>query len=379
MHWAFVNVRMGEEFKAANNFRKSFALLKENRERFPDFDYNNIMFGLEEATVGAIPDDYKWIAAIFGMRGSVRKGMAKLETFINKHTPEEPMYDDALMYYAYLKYYLQSEQEQAWQLVNSEKFTAQNKLLLVFVKINIALNYRKADIAIAALRNAVTPTQYKAFPVFYYEMGNALLHKLDPECLRYYDNFLSSYNGGSFVKDAWHKKALFYYMQGNMAKAKECSQMVSKVGKADFDSDKKAKRFTEAGIWSPVPLLQASQLIDGGYYTQALNKLNQYKESDFNTVPDKAEYHFRLGRAYDELGDDNKALLYYKNAITIGRERKEHFAARSALHSGMIYERRKQYPSAISQYQLCLDLPVQDFKNSIRQQAKAGINRLTVK
>jgi hypothetical protein len=48
MHWAFVYVRMGEEFKAANNFRKSFALLKDNKEQYPDFEYNNIMFGLDE-------------------------------------------------------------------------------------------------------------------------------------------------------------------------------------------------------------------------------------------------------------------------------------------------------------------------------------------
>jgi len=379
MHWAFVYVRMGEEFKAANNFRKSFALLKENREQYPDFEYNNIMFGLEEAAVGAIPDDYKWIAAIFGMKGSIKKGMAKIESFVNKHNAQEPMYNDALVYYAYLKYYLQSRQEDTWQMVNSDKFTSQNRLLLEFIKINIALNYRKADAAISALKNNVSPQQYKSFPIFYYEMGNALLHKLDPGCLRYFDNFLSLYNGGSFVKDTWYKKAMIYHMQGNNAKATECRNMIRTAGNSLFDADKKAVRFEASGGWPNIPLMQASQLIDGGYYQQALAILAPYKEADFINVPDKAEYHFRMGRAYDELADDDKALLYYKNTIAIGRERKEHFAARAALHTGMIYERRRQVQQALSSYQMCLDMPVQDFKNSIRQQAKAGINRITVK
>jgi tetratricopeptide (TPR) repeat protein len=210
-------------------------------------------------------------------------------------------------------------------------------------------------------------------------MGNALLHKFDPECLRYFDNFLTLYYGGAFVKDAWYKKAMMYYVEGNLLKAKECHKMIANVGNTLFDADKKAKRFGEADIWPAQPLIQASQLIDGGYYQQALAKLAPYKEADFNNIPDKAEFYFRMGRAYDELADDDKALLYYKNAIAIGRERKEHFAARSALHTGMIYERRHQMQQAVNSYQMCLDMPVQDFKNSIRQQAKAGINRITVK
>jgi tetratricopeptide (TPR) repeat protein len=164
-----------------------------------------------------------------------------------------------------------------------------------------------------------------------------------------------------------------------MDKARECRTKIAKIGTAKVDADRKAKRFAEQSSWPPVVILQASLLADGGFYSQALSRLLSRKEADFAEIADKAEYNFRLGRVYDELGDDAKALQYYNNAIAIGKERKEHFAARAALQCGMMYERRNQSQLAIASYKACLDMPVQDFKNSIKQQAKAGINRLTVK
>jgi tetratricopeptide (TPR) repeat protein len=379
MHWAFVYLRLGEDFKAANAFRKSYGLLKENRNKFPSFEYNDIFYGLEEASVGAIPDDYKWIAAIFGMRGSVNSGMAKLENFVNKHNANDPLYDDALIFYAYLKFYLLSEHEQVWQFVNSSKFPAANNLLFSFVKANIALNYRKADAALATVKSVQAVKNYNQFPVFDYEMGNALLHKLDQSATGHFNNFLKEYKGEFFIKDTWQKLSLLYYLQGNMDKARECRTKIAKIGTAKVDADRKAKRFAEQSSWPPVVILQASLLADGGFYSQALSRLLSRKEADFAEIADKAEYNFRLGRVYDELGDDAKALQYYNNAIAIGKERKEHFAARAALQCGMMYERRNQSQLAIASYKACLDMPVQDFKNSIKQQAKAGINRLTVK
>lgn len=379
MHWAFVYIRMGEELKAANNFRKSFALLKANREQYPDFEYNNIFYGLEEAAVGAIPDDYRWIATIFGMKGSIKKGMAKLESFVYKHDAQDPLYDDALIYYVYLGYYLQSRQEEVWQFMNSDKYPVQESLLLSFVKANIAINHRKSEVALSILKSSENNKQYKLYPVFDYEMGNALLHALDASAIRYYNSFLSSYKGQAFVKDSWQKIAWLYYMEGNKQKATESRNKIVVSGNALFDADKKAKRFAVEDNWPNMTLLQASLLIDGGYYAQALTRLLKKKESDFESEADKAEYYFRLGRVYDELQDDEKALLYYKYAISIGQNRKEHFAARAALQSGMIYERRKMPQMALNSYKSCLEMPVQDFKNSIKQQAKAGINRLVVR
>ena len=68
-HWALVYIRFGENLKAATSFRRSFLLLKENNRLFPGFPQNKIFLGVEEAVVGTIPEDYQWLASIFGMKG----------------------------------------------------------------------------------------------------------------------------------------------------------------------------------------------------------------------------------------------------------------------------------------------------------------------
>lgn len=379
MHWAFVHLRMGDNFKAATTFRKSFIILKENQRLYPSFEYDDIFFGLENAVVGTIPDDYKWIASFLGMKGNVKKGVEQIERFLDRHTPQDAMYAEAQVFYAYLKFYLLSQQDEAWQYVNSNGFSISNNLLFGFVRANIALNYRKADAALQTLKHMQGLDDYKRFPVLDYEVGAALLHKLEPAAIGYFNRFLSAYRGKLFIKDTWQKKAYAYYLQGDEQQALQCREAIKRYGTTDVDADKQAQRFAEQNVWPQTLLLQARLLIDGGYYQQALTKLSGKTEGEMGGITDKAEYNFRLGRAYDELGNDSKALEYYNRAISLGRERKEHFAARSSLQVGFIYEKRGNAALALASYKACLGMPVQDYKNSIFQQAKAGINRLTVK
>ncbi|MBL7683970.1 MAG: hypothetical protein JNK00_11480 [Flavipsychrobacter sp.] len=376
MHWAFIYIRLGENFKAAATFRKSYILLKENKKRFPDFEYNDIFFGLEEAVVGTVPDDYKWIASIFGLKGNVKKGVSKLSHFINTHNQQSPLYYDAVIYHTYLSFYLMSEQESVWQYVNSTKFPAENNLLFSFIKTNIALNYRKTDAAIQVLNKMQQMQGYSSIPAFEYEMGSALYYKLDDNAMQHFEKFQNSYKGEIFVKDAYSKMANIAYLNGNRKLAQYYLDKIKTNGSTDVDADRKAARFAENNVWPSPVLLQASLLIDGGYYKEALQLLSSRKESEFGSVADKAEYNLRMGRIYDELANDDKALQYYNRTIAIGNNAKEYFAARAALQSAFIYEKRGDRVQAVAFYQKCIDMPVQDYKNAIKQQAKAGMNRL---
>src|SRR5690606_34455114 len=109
MHWALVHLRFNENLKAATNFRKSYLLLKENNRLFPNFAYNDVCSGIEEATVGALPENYKWIASIFGLKGGVQSGVQKVKKFIATHKKSDAFYTEALIYYAYLSYYVSSD------------------------------------------------------------------------------------------------------------------------------------------------------------------------------------------------------------------------------------------------------------------------------
>ena len=116
-------------------------------------------------------------------------------------------------------------------------------------------------------------------------------------------------------------------------------------------------------------------LNDGGYYWEALNLLMGKRYTDFSKPQDQTEFVYRAARLYDDLGDKEKAIDFYKQAIALGENRTEYFAARAALHIGNIYEKRNEKKTAISWYQRCLNMEDHDFKNSLDQRAKAGIAR----
>ncbi|MBS1587346.1 MAG: hypothetical protein JSS82_17565 [Bacteroidetes bacterium] len=379
LQWALVYIRMGENLKAVTLFRKSYLLLKENRDLFPSFEYNNVYLGLEQATLGGIPEDYKWVASLFGMKGDVRKGVGLLAGFISKHHENDLLEHEAIIYYAYLRFYLMSQHDEVWAFLNKSNLNTQGNLLNSFVKANIALNNRKADDALRILKEASREANYGLYPVFDYETGNALFYKLDPGCVNYYQRFINNYKGRTFVKDAWQKMSLAYYLQQNQQQAERCRQQVLSQGTTQVDADKQAVRTCKNEPWPNMGLLQARLLTDGGFYKQAFEKISSYKETDYKSMSDKLEYFFRLGRIYDELNDDKRAIQYYQYAINMGKQRPEHFAARSALQIGFIYERGGQAAQALASYQLALSMRGHDYQASIDQQAKAGVNRLSGK
>lgn len=375
-HWALVHIRFGENLKAAATFRKSFLLLKENNKLFPNFPQNKVFLGMEEAVVGTIPGDYQWLASIFGMKGNVKRGVAQLTHFINSTDANTPLRAEAVIYNCYIKFYLMSQQEEIWSYLNSSQFQTQNNLFHSFIKANIALNFRKGDQAIQVLRTAQNIDDYKKYPILDYELGSALLHKLDNGSITYLNRFLSRYTGRFFVKDAYQKLALLYYIDQDKAKANYYREQIKRQGSKQVDADKQAQRFAEESDWPTIPLLQARMLTDGGYYQQALQKL-QGTQVNTLSASEKLEYYFRMARIYDELNNDGKAIQFYQTTVSMGRDRREHFAARSALQLGMLYERSGKPDEAVKCYNDCLSMKNHDFQANIDQQAKAGVNRLT--
>lgn len=375
LHWAFVSIRYGDNLKAAGLFRKSFALIKDNKELFPDFEYNDVFYGLEEAALGAIPNDYKWIASIFGLKGDVKNGIAKLDRFVNAHKGNDLLFQEAYLYRAYLRFYLMSDKDGVWQEI--KHINAGSSLLLHFLKINLALNNRHADYALEVLRDAAKLPQYASFPVMEYELAQAQYYKLDTSCIMSFKRFLGTYKGKLFVKDAHKKIALSYFLTNDIRAAQKYRDAIKRVGSTVVDADKQAMRFAKDDSWPNKSLYKASLLVDGGYYSQAHDMLGRYYKNGVVGVANKLEYAFWMGRVLDELGNKDEAIRYYRQAIKIGRDRRERFAARSALQIGFIYEDQGKRASAILMYKQVLSMEDHDYKNSIDQQAKAGINRLS--
>jgi len=375
--WAAVRIRFNEYWTAGTEFRKSFLQLKENRKRFPGFRNTQVLLGLEEAIVGTVPDSYKWISSMLGMKGDVKRGTAQIVDFLDRRDGSASlMREEAIFFYCYLKFTLLSDHKAVWKYLDESALDFRNNLLYAFMKANFALNDNKAAVAEQVLRNRNQGSEYLEVPVFSYQMGEALLQRMDSDCIGYFQKFLNRYRGRLFVKDAYQKMSYYYLSQGNIPRAAAYKNKIKTAGTAQVDADKQAQRYAENGVLPNPFLLKARLLCDGGYFSQALEQLKGSRASDFSNIGDRLEFNYRYARIYTLMGQPVKAIPFYEATITMGSARPEHFAARSALEMGQIYEQAGQHDKAIACYKRCLAMKNHDFKSSLDQKAKAGINRL---
>lgn len=375
--WAVVRIRFNEYFSAGTEFRKSFILLKDNRKKFPDFRNNQVLLGLEEAIIGTVPDSYKWVSSMLGMKGNVRKGTAQIVDFLSHRDGTAAlMREEAIFYYCYLKFSLLSDHKAVWKYLDESVLDFRNNHLYVFMKANFALNDNKAALAEQVLRNRNQSNDYLEVPIFNYQMGIALLQKLDDDCLPYFQKFLNRYTGKLFVKDTYQKMSLYCLATGKRPQALGYRGKIANAGTAQIDADKQAQRYALNPVLPNSILLKSRLLCDGGYFGQSLEPLKGFNAASFSNIGDQLEFNYRYARIYTLMGQAAKAIPFYETTIRMGSNRQEHFAARSSLELGQIYEQLGQKDKAITCYRSCVAMKNHDYKSSLDQKAKAGIDRL---
>jgi hypothetical protein len=376
-HWAIVHAKFGETLKAATKFRKAYNLIKTNNHEFPELKENKILLGLATTLAGAIPDNYKWIGNLVGLKGDINKGIQYLENYILDSSTHKYMLDEAIVYYAYLKFYLQGKQQQTIQFLEKINYHDDENSLRTFIEANLSLNSRNANKALLLLNKMKNHEIFIQYPILTYELAEAKLFIGDIQNDLEYKKFINTYKGKDFIKDAYLKVAWIAYLNDQNTLASRTLDTLQIKGATNVDADKSAHRFAKQPVWTLKALLEVRILIDGGFYDKALLKIKSIPIHSLKSEIDKIEYNFRYGRIFEELHYYDKAIQFYNEVIKAGSQRKEYFAARAALQCGNIYEKKKNNTAAINSYKLCLSMKNHDMQSSIDQQAKAALNRLS--
>ena len=375
MQWAAIHIKFNEKWAAGWSVKAAFGLIKENTKKFPAFFPNKVISGPLQAAAGTIPAGYQWLSSMMGVKGNIANGMNDLQSLINSKDPTAVIFkDEALFYYCYLKFYIENKPTEALSIVKT--LDAVNNHLYAFMGANLSLNGQQSAQTQQYVLQRNVSGAYLYTPMWDFELGYAKLYHLEPDANVYIERFLKTFKGKFYIKDAWHKLAWYYWLQGNNAKYNECLQQMKKQGSAETDADKKALKEASSGTTPNTTLLKSRLLSDGGFYNEAFKLLSGKSTGDFDREEDKVEFAYRAARIYEEMGKPDEAIQAYLGCIKIGRQRTEYYAARAALQIGMIYEQRKNNKSlATAFYQQCLDMPAHDYKNSLDQKAKAGIAR----
>ena len=374
--WAAIKIKFGYNWDAGWEFRRSFLQSKECQKKFPGFGPATMLSGAMQVVAGTIPDGYKWLSTLLGIRGSVSGGMKELDRFLVADDPWSELYrDESTFYYLYLQFYILNKREDVFSYIRQHRLDVRNNYLYTYLYANLCLNDQQSALTQQIIQEKSHAPGYLDMPQWDLEMGYASLNHLEQATPLYLERFLRRFKGRFYVKDALAKLAWYYYLKGDQARADSLRGLVLQRGTAESDADRQALKEARSRRWPDKTLLQSRLLSDGGYFEEALRSLQGVSTSSFAQPEEKCELAYRLGRIYDGLGRGDEAIAAYLTTIKTGEHLKEYYAARAALQAGYIYERRGDQDKAVAFFQKCISLKDHDYKNSLDQRAKAGIAR----
>ncbi|MEI6454703.1 MAG: hypothetical protein WCO93_00305 [bacterium] len=388
LQWAFARLKFGDYTTSALEMRRAYLLFKENQECFPSFLINKTGLGVVHIIAGIVPDNYKWITKLMGVEGSLEKGLHELRE-VAEYQGEDRIVQlfrpEALFFMSTIIANLQRDKREALTKITAFNSGDPGMLtmkspLVIYARANILMKNGRNDEALRILQERRIGDQ--RFPFYYldYLEGIARLNKLDLEANEFFHRYLNHFAGLNYIKSSYQKIAWIYALRGDSVKYFETIHYLEKKGAALVDEDKQAESEMNNWTFPSLILLRARLLFDGGYFDLALKELlDNPVKSYVKTRKDLVEYTYRLARIYHETGNLPKALDYYGQTVSRGRNETYYFATASAYQMGLIYENTGNLIKADSCYRKCLSLKTIEYKTSLNQKAKAGLNRLKIK
>ena len=115
------------------------------------FDADKKLLGFMHAVVGALPEEYKWITNIIGMKGSIQQGVDELNNLINssQNTEYEYLKNESIFLLMFIQLNLQKNETEAINLSN--QITKSTNPITCFALADIAIHAGKSDEAINIL------------------------------------------------------------------------------------------------------------------------------------------------------------------------------------------------------------------------------------
>lgn len=378
LQWAFARIKFAQYFKAVWEIRKAYKLLEANQKKFPDFVPNKKSLGILHAMVGTVPDNYQWGMKILGMSGTIAQGMSEISDYLQYSSNNNQLfYDETKLLHSFFLIYIDTKTDKAWQI--AQQLPTQKHLLNTLVAAQISFRTGHNDFAIQLLENRPKGIEYQDFYLLDFLQGMMKLNRLDADANVYLKRFVNNFKGKHFIKEAyqklaWHSLVINNDPEGYQKYLNLCQSKGSKWA----DPDKQAYKEATEGKIPNRTLLKGRLLFDGAYFRQALTVLESTAANAYKTPTEKLECHYRYGRIYEGLGDNAKAIDYYKKTIEENQYVEGHhfFAPKASLQLAKLYERHNERESAMLYFKRCLKFKKHEYKDSIDQQAKAGMNRL---
>lgn len=381
---AFAAARFGEYSSAALEINKAYRLLLKNSKLYPSFQPNQVALGLMQVLIGSIPQNYQWVTKILSLQGTVEQGISNMQKVLNDPATDKIypfLKAETLFLLTFTTFNLSQNPEETDFIdnhLNSSKNQEMiiNNPLLIYAKSVFLMHTGRNELALKTLKSAPTSKDYYPFYYLQYLTGSAKLHRMDKDAGIWFLRYVNNFKGNSFIKSAYQRLAWIALINGDEIKYKNYMQRVILLGNTAIDGDKQALKEANTGKIPNTKLLKVRLLSDGGYYAEAQNVLSSVEKTELKDNYEITEYRYRIARNNHKWGKTALAKAEYDQTINLGKNQKWYFAANSALQLALIYEAEGNLEKARHYFEMCLTMDYDEYRTSISQKAKAGLNRL---
>ena len=373
LHWAFVYLKFGHELDAALNLRQAYQIATACKEKFPDYLPIKKTTGLLQVIVGSVPDKYNWVLSLLNMTGSVSGGLADL----NAVSMGNGLFAlESKIMFALVDGFILSRPESALAHMQELLVTEKDNRLLHFLSASLALKDAQNDLALQMLEGLVTAKQ--GIPLNYaeYLRGEALLHKGEYlQSIAAYRWFIAHQTGQNYIKDAYYKIGLCYWLRGNENDARSFFKEARNKGKEATEADKSAAHSLSEKDLPNIPLAKARHFTDGGYYRDAEKVLSKINGGNLKGKRDEVEFLYRKARLAHKMRRPEAEKLYLETIALTGQEN-WYFAPNACLQLGIIYQSQQKIKEAAEYFQRALSYRRHEYKNSIDSKARSALAQL---
>lgn len=374
LQWAFTYLKFGHEVDAAWNIRQAYLQVQKCKEKFPDFVPVKKTSGVLEVMLGSIPEKYQWIISMFGMEGSVEKGLRELESL--KDAGSDLSFETALIYHLTQGFILQQTAPAAGGLAQLITQYPDQRLLL-FLGGCVAIKNSESEKALGYFKTLHENQNGLLIAYADYQTGEVYLHKGEYKLsIEHYQKFLSHYTGSNYVKDAHYKIGICYWLQGKSKDARKYFTKATTAGNESTEADRYAARSLAEKTDPNIKLSKIRYATDGGYYTQAEAIITSVTDSDIPSKKEKTEFVYRKARLFHKKNALTDAKQNYLQTITEAGEEPWYFAPNACLQLGYIFMDENNSAEAKKYFSKAITYKKHEYKNSIDSKAKSGLARL---
>lgn len=375
LHWAFIHLKYGHEWRAFRNFRSAFKILTQVEKINPHSLDMQKSLGLLYLLLSATPDKYQWALTFLGLEGNAKKGLQYLQNVANN--PQEFRAKEAQWLLILVQTFVFKKPQQALHTLQKYQIDTQiidekQNLLHQLVGSWIYLKIGQAKKA----QQILNITETKTFAIQHYLLAESLLlcNQL-PKAEKSYLLYLQKMTGNTYLKDSYYKLFIINYLLDNEVNSKKYFDIILTQGNTNTVADRYAQQFAEKKILPNKELLLVRLLTDGGELQEAYQKLTQMNIALHPNKTVQQEYYYRKARILHKQNQLTEALETYKRVLSF-QNLQTYFAPNSLLQLAYIYKEQgntslaKQYLQKLNQY------TQYEYETSINEEAKQLMKQL---